>query len=427
MHIKRLTAENIKRISVVEITPDGNIVQITGKNGQGKTSVLDSIAYALGGGQELRGTAKPIREGEESGKVRLDMGSYTVTKYFDQGGPPRLVVMSSDGESKKSPQKFLDELLGDLSFDPLAFTRKSAKDQLADLLMIVDLPFDPLDLQAERDIHFGNRTDVNRRVTSLKGQLDGVLSTVKEIQESGITIPDSELSSLDILEQLAQAESIERENEAYRRRLAEAAANVDKARELVQRAERALAEAQEAQVAAEDKAAMLTVEVAGLPDVPNLDSFRQQLADAEQLNHLVRERDSALAQRDALASAVVEATTEAEVLTKAIESIDRSKADALAKAKMPVEGLMFDDQGTITFNNIPFGQCSAAEQLRVSLAMGMAMNPVIKVMLIRDGSLLDPDNLALIEAAAIDNDYQVWIEVVREGGVGFELVDGHLA
>ena len=49
MKIIKFEAEHVKRIAVVEITPAGHVVEITGKNGQGKTSVLDSIWWALAG------------------------------------------------------------------------------------------------------------------------------------------------------------------------------------------------------------------------------------------------------------------------------------------------------------------------------------------------------------------------------------------
>ena len=80
MKIIRLQAENFKRLKAVSNTPEGNIVQISGKNGQGKSSVLDSIWPALGGAEVL--PKKPIREGAEDATIRLDLGQYIVTRKF---------------------------------------------------------------------------------------------------------------------------------------------------------------------------------------------------------------------------------------------------------------------------------------------------------------------------------------------------------
>ena len=87
---------------------------------------------------------------------------------------------------------------------------------------------------------------------------------------------------------------------------------------------------------------------------------------------------------------------------------------ARSAAEMPVAGLGFDESG-VTFGGVPFGQASSAEQIRVSLAMAMALNPTLRVIRIMDGSLLDADSMAAIRAAAEEHDVQVWIEVVGDG------------
>jgi hypothetical protein len=81
----------------------------------------------------------------------------------------------------------------------------------------------------------------------------------------------------------------------------------------------------------------------------------------------------------------------------------------------------------VLLNGIPFKQASGAEQLRASLAMAIALNPKLRVIRIADGSLLDSDNLALVEAAARENDFQVWIEMVGDGdGRGIVIEDGEV-
>ncbi len=78
MKVISFQAENIKKLVAVEIKPEGNLVEITGKNGQGKTSILDAIWWALDGNKVIQ--SKPVREGSEAGFIRLDLGDYVVTK-----------------------------------------------------------------------------------------------------------------------------------------------------------------------------------------------------------------------------------------------------------------------------------------------------------------------------------------------------------
>ena len=128
MKIIELQAENVKRLKAVDITPDGTLQIIGGKNAQGKSSVLDAIWLALGGGKATKETVLPIREGESKASVTLDLGDLVVARSWTLKGTT-LKVTAKDGATYRSPQKMLDELVGRLSFDPLAFTRLSAREQ----------------------------------------------------------------------------------------------------------------------------------------------------------------------------------------------------------------------------------------------------------------------------------------------------------
>src|SRR5258706_15795265 len=80
MKIVKLVAENVKRLHAVTIEPDGALVTVGGKNGAGKSSVLDSIAWALGG--EKLVPPEPIRSGESEAKIVVDLGDLVVTRRF---------------------------------------------------------------------------------------------------------------------------------------------------------------------------------------------------------------------------------------------------------------------------------------------------------------------------------------------------------
>ena len=88
---------------------------------------------------------------------------------------------------------------------------------------------------------------------------------------------------------------------------------------------------------------------------------------------------------------------------------------AIENAALPVAGLTFADDVGVKFGGVPFSQLSGAERLKVSLAMGIALNPSLRVLLIRDGSLLDEDNLKVVAEMAERHDMQVWIERVGKG------------
>ncbi|PIQ72342.1 hypothetical protein COV86_03525, partial [Candidatus Roizmanbacteria bacterium CG11_big_fil_rev_8_21_14_0_20_35_14] len=118
MKIINLQVENIKKLTAIDITPTDNMVLITGPNGAGKSSVLDSIVMALCGSKSI--PAVPIKKGSDKGKVILNLGDYTITRSFTKDNS-YLKIENSAGSSITSPQKFLDRIVGNISFDPLDF------------------------------------------------------------------------------------------------------------------------------------------------------------------------------------------------------------------------------------------------------------------------------------------------------------------
>lgn len=401
MKIVRLEAENVKRLRAVEIVPDpdGHTVVIAGRNGQGKTSVLDSIWFALGGGPATRDTSRPIRDGEDHASVTLDLGELLVTRTWS-GDKTTLKVANADGARYGSPQAMLDGLVGRLSFDPLAFAQQDEKSQRATLLSLVDLPFDPADLAARRSGAFEQRTDVNRDLKQLQAQLAAMPKPPADL-------PSEEVSVADLLEKASQARQWQDRAHRLREDQAMSARRVQTIRDELAAAEQHMAE--------------VDAEVARIPaDLPDPASYDEQLRSLDATNAAVRAAKGRAGVEQRIATVAAESAR----LTEEIQAIDEQRRSALAEAAMPIDGLGFDEDG-VTYQDVPLKQASAAEQLRVSIAMAMALNPKLRVIRITDGSLLDSSNLALIEQMAADRDFQVWIERVDETGqIGILIEDG---
>jgi hypothetical protein len=396
--IVRLEAENLKRLRAVEIEPDGNVVVISGRNGQGKTSVLDAIWFALGGGPAMRDTARPIRDGAEHASVALDLGDIRVTRTWS-GEKTSLKVESADGARYNSPQQMLDGLVGRLSFDPLAFAQQDEKSQLATLLSLVELPFDPKLLDGQRRALYEDRTVIGREVKTLEGHLAG-------LPEADGDVPAEEVNAADLIGDLRRAQDALRHREQTEKSYHESVARVQRLR-----AEFAAAKAE-----MDD----LAEQVASLPTAPDPTSIEADLQAVDETNRKVRAANERLRVAELLEAKQGEYDTH----TEKIALLDQEKADAVAAAKMPIDELGFTDDG-VTYRGVPFKQASAAEQLRVSVAMALALNPTLRVIRITDGSLLDSANMALIEEMARDRDAQVWIERVSEDGqVGILIEDG---
>lgn len=120
-------------------------------------------------------------------------------------------------------------------------------------------------------------------------------------------------------------------------------------------------------------------------------------------------------------------TAEVDSITKMLAVIDDRKAEILAAAKLPVDGLSVSDDG-VTLNDVPFAQASGAEKLRVALALAIAASPGLADVWIRDGALLDEESLALVQEHAKATGHRVWIERVGTSDDGVIVIaDGKVA
>jgi len=416
MQIIRLEAENIKRLKAVSITPEGSIVEITGRNAQGKSSVLDSIAYLLGG--ERLVPSKPIRDGQETAFVRGYLGDTEVELEVERrwrNGRSTLTVKTPDGLSIGKAQAALNDIIGLLSFDPLAFTRMPPKQQAQTLRELAGI--DTTELDAERARLFEERTIVRRRVKEL------------EAQASAIAVPDGGFPDggpVNIQDLIVTAGSIRESNrklDLIGAKIQESMNIVSSAAERIKQLEseieacRADIENQNAKIMELEKQ---RESIGGYADIKAVES---EMASAENINASIRLRD----QRADLVEQAAKAQKESDDRSSRINQIDGMRVEMIENANMPIPGLGLED-GEVTYNGTPFDQISSAEQLKVSVAMGLAMNPKLKVILIRDGSLLDSESMATIGRMADESGAQIWIETVSDGDArGVVIEDGMVA
>lgn len=418
MKIIALQAENVKKLVAVEIRPDGALVQITGKNGQGKTSVLDSIWWALCGAANIQGN--PIRQGENQARIRLDLGEIVVTRTFKKGEAGNTVssitVENAEGTAIRQPQTMLDRLLGELSFDPLAFARATKKEQFEQLKRFVPgVDFEAIERAHQED--YDKRTNVNREAATKRTLAEDIFITTPEG-----TKPISEASLVDELENAgkhnADIETRKANRQSYEtasvNQKAEAKDCRGQAEQLIKRAERLEAQAK----VCDERLAGATA----LPEPIDTQAIKRRLESAKEVNKAIGE----LARKADLIKEAEQLENDSEVITQRMNARTTEKQKKITEAKLPVEGLGFGD-GEILLRGVPFNQASDAEQLQVSIAMAMALNPKLRVIRVRDGSLLDEDSLKLLEQMAENQDYQVWIERVdTTGKVGFVLENGHV-
>lgn len=415
MHIISLTSQNVKNLKAVRIDPAGNLVVITGKNGAGKSSILDSITMALCGNRHL--PTEPIRQGQERAEIDLDMGDFTVKKTITKKGAT-LKVESKDGLAQKSPQAFLDKIVGKIAFDPMQFINTEPKKQKAILMELIGANTE--DLDSKIAAAYEQRTYVGRERDKQKALCQGLLFTPG--------MPEREQSSKELFEELEEARESNNEIEVLKEEMAAQEQEMLDTEEQIQKAEAEIREATKRIEALKDQQndarealnlGNSKLKVLVPADTKELDA---KIRNIDEINRKVRTNIESKAARAALG----DKQREYDLKTNAIKKLEGEKTGILQKAKFPIECLSFGAD-CVMYNNIPLDQTSAGEKIHVGVAVSMALNPTLRVFRITDGSLIDEKNMRIIEGLAKDKNYQIWIEKVDgTGKVGFYIEDGEL-
>lgn len=471
-----LRQEGFKRIKLVDITPPRHLVKITGKNEQGKSSLMDGIAATLDGGAEFLQTV-PIQVGKNKSVLRVTIGNgekveMIVTKTIrpkeDGTFSTTLVVENAEGFRASSPQKMLDTYLGVMTFDPLRFMGMKPKDQFDQIATMVP-GVDFVDIARKNASDYAKRTDVNRDAKRARAAAEAI-EVPDSIDAETVAVDEAALT-----EELAGAgehnalierrterrEAVRKQIEAGPALLAELektgndaiAASINRADTRSKEIEAEIARLQ-AQLSAINQAsaqeetqiaAATAVKVAEtrknldelqaaldaaepLPDPIDTAELTARITEARQTNAAVRLRN----QRDAHVTEAEALEADSERLTKAMEAREKAKEEAIAAAELPVPGLSLGQDakgdGVVLLDGLPLAQASHARKLRTSAAIAMSMNTKLKVMLIQEAAFLDEDNMEVLSQMAIENDYQIFVELVDSSGkVGFVLEDGHIA
>lgn len=408
MKIAEARIENFKRLKSVVLIPGTDLFVIGGRNGQGKTSVLDALAWAITGQKPK--LDMPVREGEERADIEIttDTG-IVIRQYITAKDTYKLEIKDpSSGMTANSPADYLAKLTSKLTFDVLDFTRQKPGEQGETLRKLLGL--DWVGLDGRRKELFDARTGINREIRDLVGVVD-------RDREAMEAVPDDSKDAGSLADEMNAA--IEHNNS-----LTQAQFRVRQHDEEIARCEAQLEELRQRLAALKRNRAEADATATELGEPIDVDELREAMRTVQQHNEAVtmkrvwREKERALETR----------REQAENLTAEMASIDTHKREMLKSVEMPIDGLDFDEDGLVTYHGIPFTQCASSEQIRVSAAIGLRLAGKMRVLFIRDGSLLDDNALDELEAMANVHDAQIIIERVgADQHTSVVIEDGEIA
>lgn len=432
MRLIEFRAENIKRIKAVSLHPDGPTLELSGRNRQGKTSILDSLYWLLTGTRDIQDD--PIREGQDKAETSADLGDIIVRRTYsrrsEQGKDGKayrtsLTINPKPGTkvSGMAPQELLNSIIGPLSLDPIAFMRASDRQQYEMLRSLVkDVDFDAIDAANAAD--YEARTAYNREIKQKRAVADGIV-----VPEDTPDQPIDESALLDRLTTATQHNSDVQREESTRAATGDRISELrDRANETSDRAKQLRAEADALDARAMQfvaTAATLQKDLDELPTLPepvDVSAASAELQQARITNKLIDRKRS----KSALESEIASLEFLVGDLTAGMDERNAKKRAAIEAADLGVPGLGLGDDA-VYLNGHPVRQSSGADQLQISMAIAMAANPQLKLVMIRDGNVLDDDSLSVVRRMAAEWDGLVIIERVDPSGkVGVVIEDGEV-
>lgn len=403
MKIEKITVKNFKAIDFITEELNGKSILVTGSNGEGKSSFIDSVFKILTG-NDL--PSKLVKEGKENGSVKIDLGEVIVNASFNSlTEKVNLSVETKEGARFSSPRKMLDEMVGIIDFDINEFLKLPPKKKSLEIQKMVGIDFTDQDDEYKKI--FEERTIVNRKVSELETKLK---------ERGGY---DKNLVKVDVEElrqKLSEANKTNSNVSDVRYRMNE---RTEKIMNLSKRHEALTKEIEEIEKEKQDLGIKNTQAEKWIKEHPLVSTDE---IDIEFENAIKHNEKCALNERSLELKNDFEAALKyQDKFNSQLKEIEDLKKRAFADCKLPVSGLTFDENG-LYLNGLPFesNQINTSELIKAGLQIQMAM--IGKVRIARfDGSLLDNENLKAVESWAKENDMQLFIELVERDKSGLKI------
>lgn len=355
--INKLEIENVKRVKAVMIEPTANGLTILGgNNNQGKTSVLDSIAWALGGNKFK--PSKPTREGSMNPpSLRVELSNGLIVERKGKNSDLKV----TDPAGGRAGQQLLDSFVEEFALNLPKFMESTPKEKAATLLRIIGVGDKLYALDNQESQLYNERLTIGR-----------VADQKKKFAAEQPQYPEAPNDLVSIADLITQQQTIlARNGENAQKRL-----NQGKIKNELHQSEARLAQLKEALAAEEAVHEKLMGDyiianksIEDLVDESTAE-LEQSIANIEEINRKVRANlDKAKAEEDA-----AEFAAKYEALSVEIQKVRDERSQLLESADLPLPGLSVED-GELVFEGQKWDNMSGSQQLRISTAIVRKLKP----------------------------------------------------
>ena len=381
--INNLEIENVKRVRAVVLQPTKNgLTIIGGNNNQGKTSVLDAIAWVLGGNKYKPSQAQ--REGSMTPpNLKITMNNGLVVERKGKNSDLKVI----DPEGNKGGQQLLNSFVEELALDLPKFMESSNKDKAETLLQIIGIGEQLAKIEMEIQSIYNDRYSIGR-----------IADQKKKFAEEQVHYPEAPtelVSATELIQQQQEILATNGENQRKRQNVQKIQSQFDYEAQEIERLKQQLAtaEANHQQTANDLEIAQTTAQ--DLTD-RSTDELESSIQNIEEINRKVRANfDKQKAEQEAS-----DYKSQYDELDESIKGLREERMKLLDSAELPLPGLSVED-GELTYQGQKWDNMSGSDQLKVSTAIVRKLKPECGFVLL--DKLEQMDNVSLKE-------FGQWIE-----------------
>ncbi len=368
MKISKLEIENVKRVKAVSLEPTQNgLTVIGGKNNQGKTSVLDSIAWALGGDKFKPTSAR--REGSVVPPyLHVEMDNGLVVERRGENSALKVI----DPAGRKGGQQLLNEFVETFALDLPRFMEQTSKEKANVLLHIIGVEDQLKKLDYDEATTFNRRRELGR-IALQKQKYADELPLYPDVPKEPISASELILRQQEILAKNG-------ENQRLRNEYAN----------MVKRHDELLEKLRAIQAEFDDLTAKIAISTKTTEELvdESTEEIRESLLNIEQINAKVR----ANGERERAEIEAEQYKKDYETLTGELDKIRDSRSKLLDSADLPLPGLSVAD-GELTYNGVKWDCMSGSDQLKTATAIVRRLNPKCGFVLLDKLEQMDIDTL----------------------------------
>jgi ABC-type lipoprotein export system ATPase subunit len=403
--VLRIEGENVKNMKFFDMTPKSDVNVIAGKNGSGKSSFLSAIDFILKGKAGFK--FSPVRNGTDVAKGKMEIGDekveFTIERTLKKDGACTLKLVTGDNMRPNSQQSVIDGLIGNVSFDPVAFVVGSDGSGRIKLLKEIT----GMDFSMEEDKYaelYDERKIQNRKLRDVEGEIKqygDIPAELKKVRPIEVIQKEYE----DIIEHNNFVDSHKKSMELEKNRIGEAKDEISDLKKKIDRLESFIVNSQ----------ASVEIHKEEIKNKKIKDTSKVELELKEVRKHA--DIQFKVKRKKELSDNLVKVKKDIDKLNDQMKSISDAKDKKIRDTKMPIKGLAVGESDII-YNGKEFNSLSTSEKMRVAIAIEMADNPKLAIIKVENGNALDEDNKKELYKICRENEYQLWIEEVSSKKTG---------